>query len=69
MRLRVLGTDKQFPLAVLNRSPDVIGLDGGVRQVVTTPGGADNAVTRGVHGIHRGNFTIVYSVNAAGCGG
>jgi hypothetical protein len=68
MRLRVVGTDRQFPLAVLNRTPDVIGIDGGVRQLVTTPGGSDNAVTRSVTGIHRGNFTIVYSVNAAGCG-
>ena len=69
MRLRVVGTDRQFPLAVLNRTPEIIAIDGGVRQVVTTPGGADNAVMRGVTGIHRGNFTIVYSVNAAGCGG
>lgn len=69
MRLRVVGTDQKFPLAVLNRTPGVISIDGGVRQVVTTPGGADNAVTRSVTGIHRGNFTIVYSVNAAGCGG
>lgn len=69
MRLRVLGTDRQFPLAVLNRTPGVISIDGGVRQVVTTPGGADNAVTRSVTGIHRGDFTIVYSVNTAGCGG
>jgi hypothetical protein len=69
MRLRVVGTDKQFPLAVLNRSPGVITIDGGVRQVVTTPGGADNAVTRSVTGIQRGNFSIVYSVNAPGCGG
>jgi len=36
---------------------------------VTTPGGADNAITRSVTGIQKGNFTIVYSVNAPGCGG
>jgi len=69
MRLRVVGTDRQFPLAVLNRSPGVIAIDGGARQVVTTPGGADNAITRSVTGIQKGNFTIVYSVNAPGCGG
>ena len=69
MRLRVLGTDKQFPLAVLNRTPGVITIDGGVRQVVTTSGGADNSVTRSVTGIQRGNFSILWSVNAPGCGG
>jgi hypothetical protein len=69
MRLRVVGTDEKFPLVVVNRSPDVISMDGGARQVVMTPGGADNAVTRSVTGIHRGNFTILYSVNSPGCGG
>jgi hypothetical protein len=68
MRLRVVGTDRPFPLAVLNRSPDVIAMDGGVRQVITTPGGADNAITRSVTGIRRGNFSILYSVNSPGCG-
>jgi hypothetical protein len=68
MRLRVVGTDRQFPLAVLNRTPEIITVAGGTRQVVTTPGGSDNAVTRSVTGIRRGNFTIVYSVNSPGCG-
>jgi hypothetical protein len=68
MRLRVIGTDRQFPLTVLNRTPGVISVDGGVYQTITTPGGVDNVVTRSVRGIHRGNFTIVYSVNLAGCG-
>ena len=69
MRLRVLGTDKPFPLAILNATPGTITIAGGVRQVVTTPGGADNAITRSVTGIQKGDFSIVYSVNAPGCGG
>lgn len=68
MRLRVIGTDQKLPLGVLNRTPDVITIDGGIQQTVTTAGGKDNAVTRNVKGIHRGNFTIVYSVNTPGCG-
>ena len=69
MRLRVLGTDRPFPLSIVNRTPGVISISGGEYQVVTTPGGADNAVTRSVTGIQKGNFSIVYSVNAPGCGG
>jgi len=63
MRLRVLGTDVATPFDVLNRTPGIIDIEGGVRQQVTTPGGPDNAVTRGVKGIHRGDFSILYSVN------
>ena len=68
MRLQVLGTDKPVPLGILNRSPAIISIAGGVKQPVSTSGGATNAVTRDVKGIQRGNFTIVYSVNASGCG-
>jgi hypothetical protein len=68
MRLRVVGTDQKLPIGVLNRTPDTIDIDGGIQQTVTTAGGKDNVVTRNVKGIHRGNFTIVYSVNTPGCG-
>ena len=68
MRLQVLGTDKPVPLGILDRTPAIISISGGVKQSVSTPGGATNAVTRDVKGIQRGNFTIVYSVNADGCG-
>jgi hypothetical protein len=68
MRLRVVGTTEPFPLTVLNRTPGIIELEGGAYQVLTTPGGADNAITRNVRGIQRGDFAIVYSVNSPGCG-
>jgi hypothetical protein len=64
MRLRIVGTDETIPLAILNRTPGIITLEGGIRQVLTTPGGVDNAITRRVTGIQRGNFTILYSVNS-----
>jgi hypothetical protein len=69
MRLRVVGTDRQLPIGVLNRTPGIIDIDGGVDQTVTTTGGKDNVITRGVKGIHRGDFSIVYTVSHAGCGG
>jgi hypothetical protein len=68
MRLRVLGTDRQLPIGVLNRTPSVIDLEGGVQQTVTTAGGQNNLITRGVKGIHRGDFSILYTVSTAGCG-
>jgi len=68
MRLRGVGTDKQLPLGVLNRTPSIIDIEGGVRQTLTTAGGKDNVITRGVTGIHRGDFSILYSVSTAGCG-
>ena len=68
LRLRVIGTDKQFPLSLLNRSPSIVVLDGGVSQRLMTAGGLDNAINRGVRGIQRGNFSIEYTVNEPGCG-
>lgn len=68
MRLRVVGTDQKMPLGVLNRTPTIIDIEGGVQQTVTTAGGANNTITRGVKGIHRGDFSILYSVSTAGCG-
>jgi hypothetical protein len=68
LRLRVLGTDRQFPIRLLNRTPQVVTVDGGVQQTLTTSGGAENAVTRNVNGIRRGDFTITYVVSAQDCG-
>jgi hypothetical protein len=36
---------------------------------VTTAGGRDNSIVRGVKGIHRGDFSILHTVSHAGCGG
>jgi hypothetical protein len=67
LRLRVIGTDTPLPLVVVNRTPGIIDVQGGHAQTVTTAGGADNAVTRSVQGIFRGNFQITYSLNVPGC--
>jgi hypothetical protein len=68
MRLRILGTDRPLPLVVTNKTPQIITIEGGEAQTITTPGGADNAVTRSVRGIQKGNFQIDYSLSQPGCG-
>ncbi|MGE0456006.1 MAG: hypothetical protein AB7Q30_20915 [Vicinamibacteria bacterium] len=69
MRLGILGSDRPVQLNVVNHTPGVIDVQGGARQVVTTSGGADNAATRQVRGIMRGNFNISYSLDQPACGG
>lgn len=69
MRLRVVGTEERFPITILNRTPGIIDMEGGEYQSISTPGGADNAITRNVRGIQKGNFTIHYSVASKGCTG
>lgn len=68
MRLRIIGTERPVPLIVLNRTPGVIAVEGGVHQTVHTSGGVDNVLTRAVKGIHRGNFHVTYSLDLPGCG-
>jgi hypothetical protein len=69
MRLRIVGSDQKLPLVVLNRTPSIITVEGGAQQVITTPGGADNAVSRNVTGIRRGDFQIDYRLDHPVCGG
>jgi len=69
MRLRIVGSDQALPLNIINRTPSVIQIEGGERQVISTSGGADNVVTRQVRGIMKGNFTIDYSLDQPPCGG
>lgn len=68
MRLGILGSDEPVQLTVVNETPDVIAVEGGARQLVTTSGGAVNVTTRQVRGIMRGNFNVTYSLNQPACG-
>jgi hypothetical protein len=68
MRLRVLGTDRPLPIVITNRTPGGIAIEGGDAQTVDTSGGADNALTRSVRGIQKGNFQIDYALHQPGCG-
>lgn len=68
MRLRIVGTEEALPLEVTNKTPGIIDIDGGVRQVVTTSGGADNVAVRSVRGTTKGNFKIDYRLDREACG-
>jgi hypothetical protein len=68
MRLRIVGTERPLRLAVLNRTPSIITIEGGPWQAVSSAGGADNVVTRSVRGIRRGDFSILYSLSLGACG-
>ena len=67
MRLRILGDDAALALRLRNDTPGIITLEGGDQQVVTTSGGADNALERQVRGVQRGNFSITYELNTDPC--
>ena len=67
MRLEVLGTDLSLPVEVVNRTPGVITVEGGERQVINSPGGSPNAMMRSVQGISKGDFTINYRLMNASC--
>jgi hypothetical protein len=68
MRLEVLGTDQSLPIEIINRTPSIITIEGGERQVVNSAGGASNALQRSVRGISKGNFTINYRLTSDACG-
>jgi hypothetical protein len=67
MRLQVLGPSEALDLRVENRTPDIIELEGGLDQMLKTPGGTDNSVRRKDKGILRGNFTIDYTLDLGPC--
>ena len=68
MRLRVIGSEERLPLRITNKTPSTITITGGVSQIIDSPGGAANAITRSVTGIRKGNFNIEYSLNLPACG-
>ncbi len=67
MRLQIIGTQNKLPIEVENKTPDIIRLTGGDKQVIDTSGGATNLITRGVRGIQRGDFTINYKLDIPPC--
>ena len=67
MRMRIIGTEEKLHIKLLNKTPSIIDLEGGVEQVAITTGGSDNKLERRVKGIHRGNFDIEYSLALPPC--
>lgn len=68
MRLQLIGTEEPLPLQIINRTPAIINVEGGVSQTVTSSGGAANGLQRNVRGIKRGDFAIDYELVDDSCG-
>jgi hypothetical protein len=68
MRLDIVGYDQPVPLSVVNRTPAIIDVEGGIRQTVTAAGGTPNGVARSVRGVTKGDFAIDYSLDVPPCG-
>ncbi|MGQ0761627.1 MAG: carboxypeptidase-like regulatory domain-containing protein [Acidobacteriota bacterium] len=71
MHLKILGTDEKLPIELTNETPDVIELEGGVKQVINTSGGSDNTLTRWVKAEKTGkpiaDFNIRYRLTVPPC--
>lgn len=65
MRIQVDGAAVPLILELENRTPEIISIDGGVRQSIEVSGGTP--VTRKVDALQRGDFDIGYSTAAARC--
>jgi hypothetical protein len=62
LKLWIEGTDEVLQLELENTTPNIISLEGGDHQVVSTSGGEDNKVERVVKGIRRGDFNLNYTL-------
>lgn len=65
MRIEVDGAPEPLILELVNRTPGIISIDGGVRQSIEISPGTP--VTRQVDALQRGDFDIRYSTAAADC--
>lgn len=68
MRIDIIGSEEKLPIQLVNATPDVIDLQGGLKQIATTAGGkSKNGFERKVKGIKRGNFDIQYTLTLPPC--
>lgn len=67
MRLTVDGTTDPVRLRVINRTPAVIEIEGGVEQEAETSGGEQNVLTRQVRGVSRGSFDVEWTLAPTPC--
>jgi len=66
-KFRVRGTSSPLLLRIVNRTPRIVELEGGEVQSFRTSGGADNTVSRRVHALMRGDFTIDVELTGDAC--
>jgi hypothetical protein len=69
LSLWVEGTDVPITLELSNKTPQVVSLDGGELQEITTSGGAVNKVQKMVHAVSPGDFKLKYSLTLESCPG
>jgi len=67
LSLTVVGTESPLSLRVSNHTPQIVSLEGGDEQVVTTPGGAENTVSLGVRALQRGDFDLRWELLLPEC--
>ncbi|MCB1024242.1 MAG: hypothetical protein KDB79_07625 [Acidobacteria bacterium] len=67
LRLKITGTEEKLPIEFENKTPGIIDLEGGTKQVISTSGGVQNTVERKVKGTKRGTFDIKYKLDVPPC--
>ncbi len=67
LRLKIIGTEEKLPIELENKTPDIVNVEGGTKQVIMTSGGANNTLERKVRGTQRGNFDIKYKLDGPSC--
>lgn len=67
LRLRVHGTDDPVKISLINRTPNIIRIEGGDRQIVETGGGTPNALSLTVQALSRGAFDIGWELHPEPC--
>ncbi|HEY5839177.1 MAG TPA: hypothetical protein VIT19_09085, partial [Pyrinomonadaceae bacterium] len=67
LRLKIIGSEEKLNIQLDNLTPEIVEVEGGASQVVTTSGGANNTVEKNVRGTKRGNFNIKYRLALPPC--
>jgi len=69
LSLQILGTERSFPVKLVNQSPEIINLEGRLEHHDMTTGGADNRIEKTILGLTPGNYDIYYEVLLPTCPG
>jgi hypothetical protein len=67
LKLLVEGTDKPLTLKLVNKTPEIVKLEGGPQQELNTSGGSPNQLEKMVQGLARGDFNISYNLDLPFC--
>ena len=67
LRLKIIGSEEKLDIQLDNLTPEIVEVEGGTSQIVTSSGGANNTVEKKVRGTKRGNFNIKYRLALPPC--